>query len=195
MKMYEGAVTEFIDKYGQYRSSNPKLCPLVVAMLRVRLMVEEMGELAEAMDKGNILGIADGLGDLLYVVSGTSVTYGLACNVPHNLKRHLDAGIAFRSLVTNMGRLVCAIQEEKLAQISENIGLIGWDLMEISRVYDLPLYEIFFEIHRSNMTKALPEEGIKQGSKYGKKLGRGGKGPSYEPPNLAPLLRLKHATQ
>lgn len=51
-----------------------------VLNLRRRLMTEELmgsGELIESMVIKDLVGIADGLADLLYVVFGTAVSYGI----------------------------------------------------------------------------------------------------------------------
>lgn len=45
--------------------------------LRVSLIGEEFQELINAMNVNNIIEIADGLADLLYVVYGTAVSYGI----------------------------------------------------------------------------------------------------------------------
>lgn len=46
-------------------------------VLRLRLMLEELGELACAMHENDVIEVADGITDLLYVVVGTAVEYGL----------------------------------------------------------------------------------------------------------------------
>ena len=48
-----------------------------VTTLRKKLIEEEFIELQEAMENRDIVKIADGLGDLLYVVYGTAVSYGI----------------------------------------------------------------------------------------------------------------------
>ena len=48
-----------------------------VTTLRKKLIEEEFIELQEAMENKDIVKIADGLGDLLYVVYGTAVSYGI----------------------------------------------------------------------------------------------------------------------
>ena len=40
-------------------------------------MTEELKELLDAMSREDLVGIADGLADLLYVVFGTAVAYGI----------------------------------------------------------------------------------------------------------------------
>jgi len=44
---------------------------------RIHLILEELSEMLEAINNGNEIKIADGLGDLLYVVIGTAVVYQL----------------------------------------------------------------------------------------------------------------------
>ena len=48
-----------------------------VVLSRVRLMMEELGELACAMHEENIVLTADALADLLYVVFGTAAVFGV----------------------------------------------------------------------------------------------------------------------
>lgn len=58
----------------------PRLVDGATLSLRQRLMREEMlgpEELFESMDAEDLEGIADGLADLLYVVYGTAVSYGI----------------------------------------------------------------------------------------------------------------------
>jgi Phosphoribosyl-ATP pyrophosphohydrolase len=51
--------------------------PLPVASLRQDLLAEEAGELAGAVQAGDIVKIADGLADVVYVAVGTAVVYGI----------------------------------------------------------------------------------------------------------------------
>ena len=45
--------------------------------LRLRLLDEEVAELREAMQAGDLVKIADGLADIVYVTVGTAVPYGI----------------------------------------------------------------------------------------------------------------------
>lgn len=48
-----------------------------VAVSRLRLVLEELAELTRALEQENPIEVADGLGDLGYVLYGTAVAYGL----------------------------------------------------------------------------------------------------------------------
>lgn len=48
-----------------------------LAQLRVDLLVEEVGEFADATRDQDIVAMADALGDIVYVAYGAAVTYGI----------------------------------------------------------------------------------------------------------------------
>jgi predicted HAD superfamily Cof-like phosphohydrolase len=48
-----------------------------LANLRVALLKEEVNEFIEAVGDSDLVGIADALADIVYVVYGTAVTYGI----------------------------------------------------------------------------------------------------------------------
>jgi len=45
--------------------------------LRIRLLIEEVGEFATAARAGDLVALADALGDIVYVAYGTAVSYGV----------------------------------------------------------------------------------------------------------------------
>ena len=45
--------------------------------LRIKLIREELREFGKAADDKNLVKIADALGDILYVIYGTGVSYGI----------------------------------------------------------------------------------------------------------------------
>jgi predicted HAD superfamily Cof-like phosphohydrolase len=72
------AVTEFHKAFGLPMRNIPSGevdCDL--AKLRVALLEEEVSEFVTASEKGDIVGIADALADITYVVYGTALTYGI----------------------------------------------------------------------------------------------------------------------
>jgi predicted HAD superfamily Cof-like phosphohydrolase len=48
-----------------------------LARLRVALLEEEVSEFIAASEKGDLIGITDALADIVYVVYGTALTYGI----------------------------------------------------------------------------------------------------------------------
>lgn len=71
-------VRSWHEKYGQQvRDAPDPAAPDDLIELRRRLQEEELEELVEAMEARDIVGIADALADLLYVVYGTAVSYGI----------------------------------------------------------------------------------------------------------------------
>lgn len=51
-----------------------------LARLRVALLEEEVGEFVAASERSDLVGIADALADIVYVVYGTALTYGIDLN-------------------------------------------------------------------------------------------------------------------
>lgn len=67
---------KFHDRFGESaRTADHE--PSRTAALRARLMLEELAEVLEALADGDLPGVADGLGDLAYVVVGSAVSYGI----------------------------------------------------------------------------------------------------------------------
>lgn len=69
-------VLEFHEKFGSPINDQPTLLEEVDAYLRYVLIKEELLELLEAMMQYDLVGIADAIGDLNYVVNGAAVAYG-----------------------------------------------------------------------------------------------------------------------
>lgn len=71
-------IVEFHDEImGDVFPKKPYLANEKLAKLRIELIREEFGEIIEAVADCNIVAIADGIADLLYVVIGMAVTYGI----------------------------------------------------------------------------------------------------------------------
>lgn len=117
---------EFSEKFDTYRSRIPNVTdvPADVWELRQKLIDEEYQELKDAVEAEDIIEIADACADLLYVVYGTALAFGI------------------------------------------------------------PITKVFEEVHRSNMSKVLPDGTVGRRAD-GKIL----KSPTYSPPNLEPILR------
>ena len=70
-------VKEFHRKFEIAVNAAPSAPDEATCRLRVRLIQEEFDELKEAMANQHLASVAKELADLLYVVYGTAVTYGM----------------------------------------------------------------------------------------------------------------------
>jgi predicted HAD superfamily Cof-like phosphohydrolase len=70
-------VEEFHRQFEILVNRIPTIPEEVTRRLRVRLIEEEFSELKEAMAKQDLVALAKELADLLYVVYGTAVSYGI----------------------------------------------------------------------------------------------------------------------
>lgn len=76
-------VWTFHETYGLPRSRHPSLPSAdttdgaKLRELRRALMAEEYGEYLEAEEQNDLVGIADALGDMIYIAYGSGIAYGL----------------------------------------------------------------------------------------------------------------------
>jgi predicted HAD superfamily Cof-like phosphohydrolase len=70
-------VRDFHESFGLPRNDSPAWPGEIAHRLRVNLIEEELAELRNAGETHDLVEIADALGDLLYVVYGAAVTYGI----------------------------------------------------------------------------------------------------------------------
>jgi predicted HAD superfamily Cof-like phosphohydrolase len=77
MKEQLKAVEEFHNVFLQENGTEPRLLPENEFLLRYNLMAEENDEYKEACWNGDLVEIADALGDQLYILCGTILKHGL----------------------------------------------------------------------------------------------------------------------
>jgi len=77
MNKYLKAVSEFHETFGAPILETPQIPSRDRCELRVSLLQEELNELKEAIEKGDVVEIADALADLQYVLSGAVLEFGL----------------------------------------------------------------------------------------------------------------------
>ena len=77
MNTIQKQVYEFHKACGVPAPNKPQLIPFKRQLLREKLIREEFEELLTAMTADDMVGIADSLGDLLYVIYGTAAEYGI----------------------------------------------------------------------------------------------------------------------
>lgn len=77
-------VAEFHETFGHPVLEHPQIPDEKRCKLRVSLLQEELDELSEAIAEGDIVGVADALCDIQYVLSGAILEFGLQ-NAFHDL--------------------------------------------------------------------------------------------------------------
>jgi len=70
-------VRQFMVTFGQEVKDKPKLSNLSTCRLRLALIDEEIGELQDALVNDDLVGTADALADILYVVYGAAAAFGI----------------------------------------------------------------------------------------------------------------------
>ena len=71
-------VTAFHEKFGGFTSDTPNLnVPEPIVSNRIRLLREEVGEMLGAMVNNDLVEIADGAADAIYVIIGACIEYGI----------------------------------------------------------------------------------------------------------------------
>lgn len=73
----QALVTEFHTAFGAPAAFQPTLIPDERGGLRGKLIAEELNEYLDAVIAGDLIEIADALGDLAYVVYGSAVEHGI----------------------------------------------------------------------------------------------------------------------
>lgn len=75
-------VAEFHKAFGHPIATEPTWPAMAREKLRIKLMQEELTETCQAIIEGDMTELADGLCDLLYVIFGTALEFGLGNKLP-----------------------------------------------------------------------------------------------------------------
>jgi predicted HAD superfamily Cof-like phosphohydrolase len=173
-------------------SSPAKLDPERVA-LRERLLIEEWDETKAALAAKDITEVADGLVDVIYIAAGTAIECGidLAQQDAYAFGNEFDPYVAdlrkalFEreptvriaakgDLVEIMDGLVAAANRSIAADDHGRMSMVLSRVIEVAlfigAVCSVPVFEVWREIHRSNMSKADPVTGFVRKREDGKVL-------------------------
>ena len=99
---YQNMVRDFMEAGGWDVSGMPKLIAPSKALIRIRLMAEELAECIEAICLRDLTQIARELVDLLYVVFGTAVVYGVPVGMVFEVVHEYNM-LKFRQPVIDAG--------------------------------------------------------------------------------------------
>ncbi len=81
MRDYIQMVADFHTVFDQKDGNKPRLINGRDGQLRYSLLLEENNEYLEAVEKNDLVGIADALGDQLYIIYGTILKHGLQSKI------------------------------------------------------------------------------------------------------------------
>lgn len=186
-------VQEFHEAFGHLVFHDPAIPPEEIIFLRRSLIREEIEETVHSMEKGSTVGIVDGVCDILYVVAGTSLCFGVPLNEPDDIDSNGLSEFPTLSMIhtlISVGLIVDkAIVDFHREGYKDHLSLkVALDLLtfvsiQITSSLGLEIKELFDEVHRSNMDKLGPD---------GKPIYREDKKvlkpEGWEPPNLIPII-------
>lgn len=195
--------------------------------LRVNLICEETGELIEAVTKevtgyawkgigafmgsvsmiqsaetevwDGIVGIADACADMLYVIYGAGLTYGLILSYDNEMVDKYDFGtkegpnnglpIDGAARINRKGMELCrkfseATIKEDLAAIEAALNDLLAYTHAVARATGIDINPVFAEVQRSNMSKLWEDGTVHRRESDGKIL----KPPTYSPADIAGVL-------
>lgn len=78
-------IVDFHRIFGHYIKNRPSIPPMRVKNLRKHLIEEETEETLSALNKGDLVKLADGIADSIVVLLGTAVSYGIDMRPVWNL--------------------------------------------------------------------------------------------------------------
>ena len=187
-------VREFHKTFGIKDSESPTIPDVKTCDLRLSLIAEEYEELEDEIGKSNIVGVADALADLRYVIEGCALVCGVdLVKVNHDIEicgsPSIPVSRHFRSAIDLIGfvldDLFVAFEYDEIQGVTKSLSEMRGLVEEISLQCGIDLDACTAEVHRSNMTK-LDAGGNVLRREDGKVL----KSDLFEPPNLAKVLGI-----
>jgi predicted HAD superfamily Cof-like phosphohydrolase len=101
------------------------------------------------------------------------------CPVRPTIPGHETRLLRLRLIDEELGELSSAQATENMTEVADALGDLLYVVLGTASAYGLDMEPIFWEIHRSNLSKFI--DGHKRED------GKWIKGPSYSPANLAPI--------
>jgi predicted HAD superfamily Cof-like phosphohydrolase len=183
-------VAAFHRAFGHPVGTTPDFPTQNIRNLRISLIGEELEEYCAAFAANDLVKMADGLADLLYVLAGTAVAYGIAGDTTYespyetsDFSHMAEMNQYDVYLRTDFTDYLNAEQTNELRAVKYTILRMMDRIFIIARQSNIPINAVFSEVHRSNLSK-LGEDGKPILRADGKVL----KGPHYTPPDIASIL-------
>ena len=156
-------LTEFNETFGVVIRTEPNV-RVPEARLRYRLIKEEFGELIDAVEDCDIVEVLDALGDIVYVVEGAALAFGMAEIVEEMFTDSL-AGEGFERygennpLLTREGQELMlkdfrnAVLSNDTQGVAVALSAFLFLVYDLDTYYNVPVDQAVSAIHLSNMTK------------------------------------------
>lgn len=170
--------------------------------LYLRLVTEELvHETVKEFDRNNIVGIADGIADTIWVLEGFRISLGIDKEeVWNSIEQNLNEPSYIRRTpnvtISNLLLDYAFLRKEynwlldfsseytyKLDYITESLSDILLELLFLAEDLNIPIQEVYDEVARSNFTK-VGDSGKMIKNEYGKIQ----KPETYSPPNIQAIL-------
>lgn len=160
-------VTNFMKAAGQEINITPTAVSLGVANLRYNLIIEEIAgrnEFQYCSERDDLVGMLDGLCDILYVVYGAALTFGVkikSTEVAHGIAAgklapaHISIDAA-KNMIFDSDQFVVGYKTGNLHLVEQSLTNIVNVVYEYARVINVDLSGAFNEVHQSNMSKFSP---------------------------------------
>lgn len=202
MKREQNMVAEFMYSASQTVHTSPiPIAPVELIERRFCWLFEEVSEIQQST---NIISLADGIADLLYIALGASLELGTQpfpefrtltgylrkCEQSMRVRGHeiyfVPQTFRKQQLCDNyVARLIKLVSKfpsfTDVPTLNTSIEAIIECACEFALYLGLPLSDIFDEVHMSNMTKFIDGYADPQDGKWRK-------GPSWRPPNIEHVI-------
>lgn len=153
--------------------------------LRRALIAEEAAEVVAALNGGDLANLGGELADLVYVLAGSAVSFGLSGIVADRPLRRLGpprirlAALAARAIRTTSKQALAAIAAEQLEVTAIALARAIAAAEAVAALCGLELEPFFAAVHAANLAKAT---GVRRAD------GKWGKPPGWMPAALKEIL-------
>lgn len=100
----------------------------------------------------------------------------------HQRSKHDARALRVKLMVSELAEVVKAMQERDEVELADGLADLLYVVAGTATTYMMPLTPLFFEVHRSNMTKSTVAEAVANHT------GDKGKGEGFEPPRIRAVL-------
>ena len=133
--------------------------------MRLSLIAEEFKEFEEAIDTKNLVEIIDALSDILYVVHGMGIVYGIDLKrtegddydtLTPNTNLFVDMELVnerFSLMNNSINNLKASCQEKNFDSVEKSLIHLLFVVYETAKLFNLPIDRSFRLVHSNNMSK------------------------------------------